>query len=75
MEYDKELDASGLACPLPIIRTRKSLESLTTGQVLKVVTTDPGSAGDMQAFATQTGNQLISSEKQDTKFVFYMKKK
>jgi len=75
MNFDKELDASGLACPLPIIKTKKSLNDLTSGQVLKIVATDPGSVCDMQAFAEQTGNQLISSGEQDKKYIFFMKKK
>ena len=75
MNFDKELDASGLACPLPIIKTKKSLNDLMSGQVLKITATDPGSVCDMQAFAEQTGNQLISSGEQDKKYVFFMKKK
>jgi len=75
MNFDKELDARGLACPLPIIKTKKSLNDLTTGQVLKIVATDPGSVCDMQAFSEQTGNELLSSAEQDNSFVFYMKKK
>ena len=61
MNFDKELDARGLNCPLPILRTKKGLAELTTGQVLKVIATDPGSVKDMQAFAKQTGNELVSS--------------
>ena len=60
MNFDKELDARGLSCPLPILKTKKSLNELTSGQVLKVVATDPGSVKDMQAFANQTGNPLLS---------------
>jgi tRNA 2-thiouridine synthesizing protein A len=75
MEFDKELDARGLSCPLPILKTKKSLNDLTSGQVLKVVATDPGSIKDMQAFATQTGNALLSSEEADKTYVFYLKKK
>ena len=60
MDFDKELDARGLSCPLPILKTKKSLNELTSGQVLKVVATDPGSVKDMQAFANQTGHTLVS---------------
>ena len=60
MNHDKELDARGLSCPLPILKTKKALSDLTSGQVLKVVATDPGSIKDMQAFANQTGNPLVS---------------
>jgi tRNA 2-thiouridine synthesizing protein A len=75
MNFDKELDARGLSCPLPILKTKKSLNDLTSGQVLKVVATDPGSIKDMQAFATQTGNALLSTEEADKTYVFYLKKK
>jgi len=75
MDFDKELDARGLSCPLPILKTKKSLNELTSGQVLKVVATDPGSVKDFDAFANQTGHTLLSSTQQDKEFVFYMKKK
>ncbi len=75
MDFDKELDARGLSCPLPILKTKKSLNELTSGQVLKVVATDPGSIKDMQAFATQTGNPLLSSAEENKTYVFYLKKK
>lgn len=75
MNFDKELDARGLNCPLPILRTKKGLAELTTGQVLKVIATDPGSVKDMQAFAKQTGNELISSAEAAGEFTFFMKKK
>jgi len=75
MNFDKELDASGLNCPLPILRTKKALAELPTGQVLKVVATDPGSVKDMQAFAKQTGNELLSSAEAGGKYQFFMKKK
>ena len=75
MNFDKELDARGLSCPLPILKTKKSLNELTSGQVLKVVATDPGSVKDMQAFAKQTGNALLSSGEENKTFVFHMRKK
>ena len=75
MDFDKELDARGLSCPLPILKTKKSLNELVSGQVLKVVATDPGSVKDFDAFANQTGHALLSSTQQDKEFVFYMKKK
>ncbi|MBS1178222.1 MAG: hypothetical protein H6R06_2634 [Proteobacteria bacterium] len=74
MNYDKEFDASGLACPLPIVKTKKALNDMTSGQVLRVVATDPGSVCDMAAFAEQTGNQLLEQSTQDKKFVFFLKK-
>lgn len=75
MEFDQELDTRGLTCPLPILKTKKSLNELKSGQVLKIVATDPGSVKDMHAFAKQTGNALISSNEEDRTFVFYMRKK
>jgi tRNA 2-thiouridine synthesizing protein A len=75
MDFSKELDARGLNCPLPIIKTKKALNELTTGQVLKVLSTDAGSVKDMQAFATQTGNELLGSETQGSEYVFFLKKK
>lgn len=75
MNFDKELDVRGLACPLPILKTKKSLNEMASGQVLKIVTTDPGSIQDMQAFSTQTGNPLLSSSQADKEYVFFMKKK
>lgn len=75
MNFDKELDARGLSCPLPIVKTKKSLNDMTSGQVLKVTSTDSGSVKDMQAFANQTGNPLLESTQEAGAFVFYMQKK
>jgi tRNA 2-thiouridine synthesizing protein A len=75
MQHDKELDARGLNCPLPILRTKKALTDMLSGQVLKVLATDPGSVKDFQAFSKQTGNALLSSEAAEKEFVFFMKKK
>jgi tRNA 2-thiouridine synthesizing protein A len=75
MNFDKELDTRGLNCPLPILRTKKSLSDMQSGQVLRVMATDPGSVKDFQAFARQTGNELLSSDIADSEFIFYMKKK
>jgi TusA-related sulfurtransferase len=57
--FDKELDTRGLNCPLPILKTKKALSELSSGQVLRVVATDPGSTRDFQAFARQTGHELL----------------
>ena len=65
MDFDQELDTRGLSCPLPILKTKKSLNGLSSGQVLKIVATDPGSVKDMQAFARQTGHALISSSEEN----------
>jgi tRNA 2-thiouridine synthesizing protein A len=73
--FDRELDARGLNCPLPILRTKKTLSDMTSGQVLKILATDPGSAKDFQAFAKQTGNALLSADESDKVFTFFMQKK
>lgn len=75
MHFDKELDARGLNCPLPILRTKKALNDMQSGQVLKIVATDPGSVKDLQAFAKQTGNELLSQADANKEFTFYMKRK
>ena len=75
MNFDKELDAKGLSCPLPILKTKKALNDLASGQVLKILSTDPGSVKDMQAFAKQTGNALVASAEENKTFVFFMRKK
>jgi tRNA 2-thiouridine synthesizing protein A len=74
MQFDKEFDASGLACPLPIVKTKKSLNDMAPGQVLRVVSTDPGSVCDMAAFAEQTGHALLQSGEEGGKYVFFLKK-
>ena len=74
MNYDKEFDASGLACPMPIVKTKKSLADMASGQVLRVISTDPGSVCDMQAFAEQTGHTLVSSGTENSKYVFLLRK-
>jgi len=75
VNFDKELDARGLACPLPIVKTRKALNELTTGQVLKVMATDSGSVADMKAFSEQTGNELLASSQEAGMYLFYLKRR
>ncbi len=72
--FDQELDASGLNCPLPILRAKKSLSSMDAGQVLHIIATDPGAVKDFQAFAKQTGNELLEHREEGGKFYFLMKK-
>ncbi|MFV1984924.1 MAG: sulfurtransferase TusA family protein [Thiohalomonadales bacterium] len=72
--FDQELDASGLNCPLPILRAKKSLASLEGGQILHIIATDPGSVKDFEAFAKQTGNELMESKEDGGKFYFLIKK-
>lgn len=62
MHADKELDARGLNCPLPILKAKKALADMHSGQTLKVISTDAGSVRDFQAFAKQTGNQLVEQQ-------------
>jgi tRNA 2-thiouridine synthesizing protein A len=73
--FDRELDTRGLNCPLPILRTKKALNDMTQGQVLKVVATDPGSVRDFQAFCKQTGNHLLLSTESNGEYIFMLRKK
>ncbi|MGH8765291.1 MAG: sulfurtransferase TusA family protein [Burkholderiales bacterium] len=75
MNFDKELDTRGLNCPLPILRAKKALTDMLSGQVLKIVATDPGSVKDFQAFSRQTGNQLLQHAEAQKEFTFFMKRK
>jgi len=75
MDFDKELDARGLNCPLPILRTKKALGDLQPGQVLKVLATDPGAVKDFQMFSRQTGHELLSHAEANREFTFFMRKK
>lgn len=72
---DQEVDASGLNCPLPILRAKKALTALDSGKVLKVISTDPGSRRDFEAFARQTGHELLKSEDSGKSFTFFLKRK
>jgi tRNA 2-thiouridine synthesizing protein A len=75
MDFDRDLDARGLNCPLPILRTKKTLGEMTSGQVLRIVATDPGAVKDFQAFSKQTGNALLAQSATDKEFTFFMRKK
>ena len=75
MDFHKELDARGLNCPLPILKTKKALADMTSGQVLRVLATDPGSVRDFQAFARQTGNELVSHGEENKEYIFFMRRK
>jgi tRNA 2-thiouridine synthesizing protein A len=75
MDFDKELDARGLLCPLPILRTKKTLVTMQSGQVIKVVATDRGAVNDFQKFSKMTGNELLSHSEANNEFTFFMKKK
>ena len=75
MEYQKELDTRGLNCPLPILKAKKALADMHSGDVLKVVATDPGSMRDFQAFARQTGNELLEQSATSDEFVHYLRRR
>ena len=68
------LDARGLNCPLPILRTKKTIAGMNDGEVLQVIATDPGSLKDIESFCNQTGNELLSSNQQGSDFVFHIRK-
>lgn len=72
---DRELDVRGLNCPLPILRTKKALSEMASGQILRVQATDPGAVRDFEAFARQTGNALLSSVEQGEVFEFVFRRK
>jgi tRNA 2-thiouridine synthesizing protein A len=71
---DQELDARGLNCPLPILRTKKAIATLASGQVLKVIATDPGSVKDIESYCRQTGNELLESQSSANDFQFMIRK-
>ncbi len=75
MDVHKELDTRGLNCPLPILKAKKALAEMESGQLLKVVATDPGSTRDFQAFARQTGNELMEQSSQAGEFIHVLKRR
>lgn len=75
MEFHKDLDARGLHCPLPILKAKKALADMASGDILRVVATDPGAVRDFQAFARQTGNTLVGQSAEGDEFTFFMKRK
>ena len=75
MNAEKEIDTRGLNCPLPILKAKKALADMTTGQVLKVLATDPSSMRDFQAFARQTGNELVEQASANDEFVHYLRRR
>ncbi|ACM05419.1 MULTISPECIES: sulfurtransferase TusA family protein [Thermomicrobium] len=74
LQPDRVLDCSGLLCPLPVIRTSKAIKEIAIGQVLKVIATDPGAPADMEAWARQTGNELIDAHEENGKYVFFFRR-
>ena len=75
MDFQKELDTRGLNCPLPILKAKKALADMRSGEVLKVVATDPSSTRDFQAFARQTGNELVEQSSAGDEFVHYLRRR
>ena len=73
-QFDQELDACGLNCPLPILRAKKTLNKMSSGEVLHIIATDPGSVKDFEAFSRQTGHTLMESREADGKFYYLLKK-
>jgi len=74
LQADKELDCSGMLCTVPVIKTSKAIKEIQVGQVLKMISTDPGAPPDMVAWARQTGNELLDSHQEDKKYIFYFKR-
>ncbi len=75
MQIDKELDARGLNCPLPILKAKKALSEMHSGQLLRIVATDAGSVRDFQAFAKQTGNELVEQQTVDNEFFHLLRRR
>lgn len=74
-EFHREIDTRGLNCPLPILRAKKALAEMESGQVLRILATDPGSMRDFQAFARQTGNELLGQETMGKEYIHYLKRR
>jgi tRNA 2-thiouridine synthesizing protein A len=75
LQIDREVDAKGLNCPLPVLRTKKALNDMASGQVLRILATDPGSVRDFESFCRQTGNVLLQQREEDGVFVFLLRRK
>jgi TusA-related sulfurtransferase len=75
MQIDKEIDTRGLNCPLPILKAKKALSEMVSGQTLKVVATDAGSVRDFQAFAKQTGNELVEQQTVGAEYIHVMRRR
>ena len=75
MQIDKEIDTRGLNCPLPILKAKKALTDMQSGQLLKVVSTDAGSVRDFQAFARQTGNELVDQQTEGVDFIHVLRRR
>ena len=74
LKADKTLDCTGMLCPVPVIKTSKAIKELQVGQVLQMVATDPGAPADMEAWSRQTGNELLDSHQEGSKYIFYFRR-
>jgi len=72
--FNQELDCRGLNCPLPVLKTKKAMDEMAAGDVLKMISTDPGSQNDVTAWAKRTGNEIMSANNEGSDFVYYIKK-
>lgn len=75
MDYQRDIDTRGTNCPLPILKAKKALADMNSGEVLKVVATDPASMRDFQAFARQTGNELVGQKEENAEFIHYLRRR
>jgi len=75
IKEDQVLDCTGMLCPLPVVKTSKAMKAMESGQVLKLIATDPGAPPDMEAWSRQTGNELLRSMQEAEKFIFFFRKK
>ncbi len=73
LKADKTLDCTGMPCPVPVIKTSKAIKELQVGQVLQMIATDPGAPADMEAWSRQTGNELLDSHQEGSKYIFYFR--
>lgn len=74
IQVARELDCSGMLCPMPVVKTAKAIKELEVGQVLKMIATDPGAPPDMEAWSRQTGHELVSQERENGRFIFYLRR-
>jgi len=72
--FNQELDCRGLNCPLPVLKTKKAMDEMAAGDVLKMISTDPGSQNDVTAWAKRTGNEIMSANNEGSDFIYYIKK-
>jgi len=74
LQAERTLDCTGMLCPIPVIKTSKAIKEMQVGQVLKMIATDPCAPADMEAWARQTGNELVDSHREDSKYVFFLRR-